>query len=964
MIDSRGPARPTAPPEEVIAALAKSFPAERLKTRLIDRYAYSADASFYTLVPKAVVFPESIAEITLLFQLAAAAGTSLTFRTGGTSLSGQTVTDGIMVDVSKHWPMVKVEEEGAKVRVQPGVTGAVVNHVLRAYGRKIGPDPASINAAMIGGILSNNSSGMCCGVTDNSYHTLLYIRFVLADGSEFNTEVPGDYVRFERERPDLYEGITALRQRVLTDIALVTKIKEKYRIKNTVGYGMNAFIDYEHPLDILAHLLIGAEGTLAFIAEAVLKTIPDKPLKSAGLLYFDSPKSACDAVPALRDTGAEALEFMDRAALRSIEHLPIAPSFLRELPDGVSCLLCEYQAETREALNEKLALAETVVGKLPLVRPAVFTSDEKIRGDFWKIRKGMYPSVAAVRDKGTSVMLEDIAVPPERLGDAIVALQELFRQFAYHNAIVFGHAKDGNLHFVVSQAVTTREEIDLFGAFNDALADLVIGRLGGALKAEHGTGRQIAPYVEAEWGSAGYSVMKDLKSLVDPKNIVNPGVILTADKRSHLQNLKSLPVVEEEVDKCVECGYCEGSCPSRDFTLTPRQRIVLRRSLARLRAEGKTTVHDELLKDYQFDGMDTCAVDGMCATNCPVDINTGELIKRLRRESHSPSANRTALRIARSFASVERALKAGLWIGNRVNKVLGAMAMTRLTAGIRRIIPAFPLWTAELTGPVKVNPASARAKAIKPGAVPAAATTYAVYFPTCITRLMGADQSEAASIVDIFKRLTSRAGITLIIPEKVTGICCGQSFSSKGFAEAHSYTVNRTIEKLWDWAREGTVPVVVDITSCSHSLHTCRSYLTKENQVKFDRLTILDSLEFAVDILVPRLDIKKKAGKAVFHPVCSLHKMGTAKKLEKLAAATVEEPVIPFTAGCCGMAGDRGFYYPGLTAAAGKAEGAEAAAAGACGHYSTGKTCEMALSAVSGRQYRSILYLLDEVSAG
>ncbi len=960
--------------DSLVTELARHFPAERLKTGLIDRHAYSADASFYTLVPKAVVFPQSIDEIKLLFRLAAASGTSLTFRTAGTSLSGQSVTDGILVDVSKHWPMVKVEEDGSRVRVQPGVTGAVVNHVLSRYGRKIGPDPASINAAMMGGILSNNSSGMCCGVVDNSYHTLLHLRFVLADGSVFDTEDPADYARFEQGRPDLFSGIAALRRRVMEDAALLSRIKEKYKIKNTVGYGINAFVDYEHPLDILAHLLIGAEGTLGFIAEAVLRTIPDKPLKSAALLFFDSPKSACDAVPALRDTGPEALEFMDRAALRSIEHLAIAPPFFRELPGEASCLLCEYQAESLRELEEKLVLAQQCIAGLPLVRAASFTSDEKVRGDYWKLRKGMYPSVAAVREKGTSVMLEDVAVPPERLGDAIVALQELFRRFSYDNAIVFGHAKDGNLHFVVSQSVATPEEIRFFGDFNDALAELVIGQLGGALKAEHGTGRQIAPYVETEWGTAAYAVMKELKAIVDPGNIVNPGVIFSAGRDSHLQHLKSLPVVEEEVDKCVECGYCEGSCPSRNFTLTPRQRIVLRRSLARLKEKDETAVYEEILKDYKFDGMDTCAVDGMCATNCPVDINTGEMIKRLRRENHSPAANRMALRVAKSFATVEWMVKFGLRIGKGVNSLLGAKAMTRLTSGMRKVFPAFPLWTAELTGPVKVvrEPAADQDSPAALGAAPEHTPTAlgtapahsptAVYFPACITRMMGADVTGGDTIVDVFLRLARRAEIQLLIPSSMTGVCCGQAFSSKGFSDAYKWTVNETVQKLWAWTNEGRLPVVLDISSCSHSLHTCRPYLTEENQARFDQLRIMDSLEFAVDVLATRLNISKKRGKAVFHPVCSLHKMGMYKKLVQLGTLTVEEAVIPFSSGCCGMAGDRGFYYPGLTAAAGKAEGAEAAAADADGYYSTGKTCEMALSAVSGKAYRSILYLLDEVS--
>jgi len=937
--------------DPVVEALANHFPPERLKSRLIELYAYSSDASFYTLVPRAVVIPINIEEISLLFRLARELQVSITFRTAGTSLSGQTVTDGILVDVSKHWGLVKVEDNGAHVRVQPGVTGAVVNHQLRKYGRKIGPDPASIQSAMMGGILSNNSSGMCCGVVDNSYHTLANIKFMMPNGLIFDTGSAEDYRRFEQEAGELCQGLGRLRRRVMENAELVFRIREKYKRKNTVGYGLNAFVDFEHPLDILSHLLIGGEGTLGFIAEAVLRTIPDKPFKSAALLFFESPRSACDAIPVLKDSGAEALEFMDRAALRSIEHLASAPAFLKALPERASCILCEYQADSREGLESLLDDAVRQLAALPLISQTVFTSDEKERGNYWKLRKGMYPSVAAVRAKGTSVMLEDIAVPLERLGETIELLQQLFQRFNYAHAIVFGHAKDGNLHFVVSQAVATAEDIVLFGAFNDALAELIIHRCQGALKAEHGTGRQVAPYVEDEWGSEAYQVMKELKALVDPDNIVNPGVILNEDKHCHLKNLKSLPVVEEEVDKCVECGYCELSCPSRNFTLTPRQRIVLRRSLARLKEAGDDQTYSVLLKDYQYDGMDTCAVDGMCATNCPVDINTGELIKRLRRENHSRGANFLAVQAARRFRLVEWVVKAGLRGGHLVNTLFGAKAMTKITAGVRRLAPSFPLWISEMTGPVAVP-------AHRP------AVSGAVYFPTCLTRMMGKDKEGKASIAEVLLRLSDRAGVGLVIPSGVSGSCCGQAFSSKGFADAYRLTVNKTMAALWEWSQQGSLPVVIDISSCSHSLHTCRPYLTPDNQVRFDKMKLMDSLEFAVDVLLPRLSIRKKTGKAVFHPVCSLHKMGLYKKLEELGSRTVEEPVIPFTAGCCGMAGDRGFYYPGLIASACKDESIEAAAQTASGYYSTGRTCEMALSETSGKTYRSILYLLDEVSDG
>jgi len=935
--------------KQIQQALAAQFPADRLKTRPIDLHAYSSDASFYTLVPQAIVFPVNIEEVQSLFKLAKQYQTSLTFRTGGTSLSGQSVTEGILVDLSRNWPLIKAEMQGNAVRVQPGITGSRVNYFLKQYKKKIGPDPASITAAMMGGILSNNSSGMCCGVVNNSYHTLKHVKFVLPNGEVFDTENADDYKRFETTQPQLAAGIAKLAQRIKDNQALTTKIRDKYKLKNTVGYSINAFLDYEHPLDILAHLLIGAEGTLAFIAEAVLNTIPDKPYKSTGLLFFASPAAACNAIPALKESDAEALEFMDRAAISSIEDLAGAPAFLKTLPENSAGILCEYQSDTEAGLQEKLRQATGYIDALPVTYKSEFTTDEYIQASYWKLRKGMYPSVAAVRQKGTSAMLEDIAVPIHHLGNCIVDLQQLFIKYKYYDAIVFGHAKEGNLHFLVSQSINTPEEVAAFGAFNDELAELVIKRYDGALKAEHGTGRQIAPYVEIEWGSEGYAIMKELKALVDPDNILNPGVIINPDSHCHLKNLKSMPVVEEEVDKCVECGYCENRCPSRHFTLTPRQRIVLRRSMSRLQKAGDTATYKSILKDYAYDGLDTCAVDGMCATDCPVAINTGELVKRLRKENHSKTGNAIAMQVAKNFGLVERLIKTGLHSGRLVNRVLGKKAMFKLTSGVRKIAPAFPLWPEQLTAPVTVKPQMLEQADV-------------VYFVSCISRTMGRDIEKKESIVDVCRRLAEKANVRLMIPSNLTGTCCAQPFSSKGYTPAYQFFVNKTIDTLWAWSKEGKLPIVLDITSCTHSLQTCRPHLTLENQQRFDRLKIIDSLQFATDILLPRLTITKKKSKAVFHPVCSLHKMNLNKNLLQLAAQTVDDPVIPSTAGCCGMAGDRGFYYPGLTAAATRAEVEEVNNAHCNDCYSTAKTCEMALAESSGKNYRSVLYLLDEVT--
>ena len=927
--------------------LQQILPSNKIKATLIDRYAFAGDAGFYYLLPQAIVQPDSLEEIKKLFFFAKQHNIPLTFRAAGTSLSGQSITDGILVDLSRNWKKITPLEEGNFVQVQPAAIGAHVNHALKVHGKKIGPDPASISAAMMGGILSNNSSGMCCGVQHNSYHTLQSIHFVLPNGNDYNTADKDAYTRFEQDDRQIFDEIKRLKKTVLENEGLTRKISYKYKIKNTVGYSINAFVDFQHPLDVLAHLLIGGEGTLAFIASAVLETIPDKPYKITGLLFFGSPVIAADNIPALKATAADALELMDRSALRSVEHQSYCPEIIKTLPENTTAILCEYQGSTAAELQLKFDAAQVILSKLNILAKVAFTTVPGEQAHLWKLRKGMYPSVAAVREKGTTAMLEDVAVPLENLGYAVTDLHLLFRKYGYSNAIIFGHAKDGNLHFLITQPVNTVEQVEVFQRFNDELAKLIIEKYNGSLKAEHGTGRQIAPYVKDEWGEEAFAIMQSLKELVDPDGILNPGVIINHDPHCHLKNLKTMPVVEAEVDKCVECGYCENRCPSRDYTTTPRQRIQIRRALQRLKLANNMADFNTLSQQFQFAGMDTCAVDGICAIDCPVDINTGELIKRLRRENHSTQANKIALTVAKNFALAERLVKLVLHTGNAINKIAGSNGMHFFTKSIKKMVPAFPLWSKSISKPVAIVSNEINNATF-------------VYFPTCITRMMGADKENKSSINEVIKSLCDKAGLQLFIAGNTTGVCCGQLFSSKGFAPAYNYTINKTVELLWQQTQKGKLPVLVDVTSCTLSLQHALPYLSEVNKTYFNQLHFIDSIDFVADYLLPRLEIKNKKESIVFHPVCSLYKMNLLSKLQAIGKACAIDAVIPFTSGCCGMAGDRGFYYPQLTNCATKSEANEVITKTYDGYYSSGKTCEMAMFDATGKNYQSVFYLLDE----
>ncbi len=934
--------------QNIAVELRKYFSDNKLKLSLTDRYAFAGDAGFYYLLPQAIVQPDSVEDIQQLFIFAKTYTVPLTFRTGGTSLSGQSISDGILVDLSKHWKKIVPLNKGLRIKVEPAAIGAHVNHQLKPYSTKIGPDPASITAAMMGGILSNNSSGMCCGVSHNSYHTLQSIKFVLPNGHIYDSSLPEDYDRFLTQELEIAKGIQLLKQTVVENKSLVEKIKSKYLIKNTVGYSINAFIDFEHPLDILAHLLIGAEGTLAFIAEAVLNTIPDKQFKSTGILFFENPVVAAEVVPSLKATGADALELMDRPALHSIEDMEICPKMIKDLPPNATAILCEYQGTNPLELSIKLENAFLTIETLPFIASLPFTQEPNEQAHLWKLRKGLYPSVAAVRAKGTTAMLEDVAVPLERLGSAIIDLQALFKKYNYKDAIIFGHAKEGNIHFLITQPVNTKADISVFEAFNKDLANMIIHTYKGSLKAEHGTGRQIAPFVKDEWGEAAYTVMQDLKKLIDPAQLLNPGVVINNDPECHLKNLKTMPIVEEEVDKCVECGYCENRCPSREYTLTPRQRIQIRRSLQRLKTSGNKLEFDLLNKEFQFSGMDTCAVDGMCSIDCPVSINTGELIKRLRRENHSLMANQIAFQVAKNFGMVEKMLTLGIHSGNLINAITGKNGMRNLTSGVKKVLPGFPLWTNAISKPIHITSVKSEIPDV-------------VYFPSCITRMMGADSKDLMSINEVIQSLCTKAGLAIKIADHTTGVCCGQIFSSKGFIPAYAHTANATIEKLWNWTNAGTAPVLMDVTSCTYSLQNAESYLTEENKQKLKQLKIIDSIDFASDYLLPKLKIGEKKNCIVFHPVCTTLKMNLIQKLQNIGNACAMEAVIPFLSGCCGMAGDRGFFFPQLTASATKAEASEVKIKKYDGYYSSGKTCEMALTEATGENYQSIFYLLREV---
>ena len=888
----------------MIHELESAIGAERVSTTLIDRLAYAHDASFYRLVPLAVVRPSSHDHIQKILSWCALTSTSCTFRTGGTSISGQAVTDGIIVDLTRDWCGVSIGADGASVTMQPGITGARVNAMLARYGRKIGPDPASLIAAMIGGIVANNSSGMCCGTAQNSYHTLAGMTYMLANGVMVDTRKPDADEMLQKHAPEIYDGIAHLRDEVRSNDELVATIRRKYRIKNTIGYSLNAFLDEDAPSQIIAKLLVGSEGTLGFIADVTLNTVVDAAEKHTAFIVYNTLDEACIDVAYWRDAGAAAIEILDDASLRSFAHLPTTPDEFRITTAGAAALLVEFH-------NCKPPAAE---------RPHIlWRTNPSEQRTLWKLRKGLAPTIGAMRASGQTMLNEDVAVPVEHLASLVKDLQQAFADFGYHDGIVFGHAKDGNIHFIMNQSLNEQSEVDRYSAFMDRIVTIVIDRYHGSLKAEHGTGRNMAPFVAHEWGEGAYGVMQRIKKLLDPNDILNRGVLMNDDHSVHTSNLKPVPAFagdeEQQTNLCIECGFCEHVCPTRSHSLTPRQRIILQREMVMASTEAERA---QIQREYERDGAETCAVDSFCSAVCPVGIDTGAMVKRQRARKNK-SARAPASIVARNMHHLRRLMR--------------GMLLLRIT----RLAPGGHL----LAGITVPRALPQRQPHEQPDVL---------YVPTCVSTWV--QHGTAPSLQEHIIRLADKAGLHLNILASTRG-CCGQPLASHGQPEAANETMNFLLHDIEQALGGHDIPVFVDTSTCASALIKA----ARERGIR-----IIDQVGYA-EMILDRIDIAPTDTPIVLHPGCGSTKMGTTERFEALARRISRNVFVPPSATCCGMAGSNGLLNPSIVQSALTAEKREAQAAIADTALTVGVSCnamcEAALTSTLGIEYKGLVEILS-----
>lgn len=913
--------------------IGKIIDSKRILTNEVYTLAWGTDAGFYRLIPKIVVKAANEAQVSMMLKEAHSLGLPVTFRAAGTSLSGQAISDSILIVAGKDWENYTVSEDASTITMQPGIVGGRVNEILKPYGRIFAPDPASKNSAMVGGIVINNASGMNCGTHANSDREIISARIVLADGTVLDTASEESKAEFHRTHTDFVQRIVALHDKIRDNEVLTKRIKYKYSIKNVTGLNILPFVVYDDPFDIITHLLVGSEGTLAFLSEVTMKTEHLYPHSASAMLYFDDIREACNAVIAMKKCGkVQSAELLDKKSLSSVNDTT---------GEGLTAILTETKADSKEELQKNIEDITNVLSDFKLYKPAEFTDNPAEYSKYWAMRSGIFPSVGGTRRPGTTVLIEDVAFHIENLPDATADLQEMLERHGYDDACIYGHVLEGNYHFIIAQAFDAQKDIDQYRNLMKEVEYLVVDKYDGSLKAEHGTGRNMAPFVEKEWGEEAFAVMREVKAIFDPDNILNPGVIFNDDPECFIKNIKPLPLANPIIDKCIECGFCEVNCTSCGFTLSSRQRIVIAREMARLEATGENPERLKTLqKEFYYPGNVTCAGDGLCSTSCPMKINTGDLIHLFREAQFPPQS--TGYKIgafaANNLPTVKSGLRVMLSTASLAQDIIGGKATDSIGKAFHKL--GLPLWTQALP------------KAYYHHKIPnISGEKKVVYFPSCINQTMGAGHKPKSQspLIDTVVELFNKAGYEVIFPKNMNSLCCGLTWESKGMPDIADNKSEQLEKALIEASNNGVYPVVCDQSPCMHRM---------KNTIKGVKLYEL--LEFVYDFLTPYLTFKPTDESVALHITCSSKKMNLTGKITELAKMCSSNVLVPEGVGCCGFAGDKGFTHPELNEWSLRKLRGQVETAKSTRGFSNSRTCEIGLTTNSGIPYQSLVYLINE----
>ena len=1028
--------------ESFLAEIGQVIPSDRIYTDELRTLGWGTDASFYRQIPKVVIRSDGEEEISKIVKVCKKHKVPFTFRAAGTSLSGQSCTDSVLIVAGKHWERFTLSPDGESIKLQPGIVGARVNEILKPYGRVFPPDPASIGSAMVGGIVINNASGMNCGVHANSDRMMISARIILTDGTVLDTGDEKSKEAFRQSHPEFIKKIEELRDKVRADEELASRIRTKYSIKNVTGLNLRPLIAYDDPFDIIAHSMVGSEGTLAFLSEVTMKTLHDYPYKASAMVYFMTMKESCEAVVAMKKLKAgdedlkmsaenlmvKSAEMLDYMSLNSVDD-PVFLQYKKDVDAGkiegvapgdyhnLTAILTETKGITHEQLLDKIAKIKECLGQFRLYIPAEFTEDPKVYGKYWAIRSGIFPSVGGTRPIGTSCLIEDVAFPIESLPEATVKLQKLIADHGYSDACIYGHAFEGNYHFILNQSFKSKSEVDRYAEMMRDVARLVVEEYDGSLKAEHGTGRNMAPFVRYEWRDKAYETMKELKAIFDPDGLLNQGVIFNDDPECFIKCLKPLPVLDYHFDevpdgghylmdpslstaketieqvkranKCIECGFCEVNCMSCGLTLSSRMRIAVQREIRELEATGQDPERAARLRQqYKYYGDQTCATDGLCSTSCPMKINTGELTHLIRQldMNKNPMGYKVGEFAANHMAGIKSGLRVVLDVAHLAHITLGPTLMTHICRTMNKM--GMPLWTTAMPKKKRQPKKSDLTQFI----INSIDHSTLNIDHSAAQKEPPANNGQRSMVNGQSSMVNGQRSMVNGQRPKVVYFpsCINQTMGLSKEAPVKHALVDEVIQLMAKAGYEVIFPEGMEKMCCgqiweskgmldiadrkSAELEAALWKASEEGKYPvlcaqspclhrmrkvMHKMKLYEPAEFIMTYLVDRLDFHPTDKHIALHLTCSTRQMGVDKDMIALAKLCSTNVFLPEGVGCCGFAGDRGFTFPEMNKYALRKLRPQIEANKIEVGYSNSRTCEIGLEANTGIPYMSIVYLVN-----
>ncbi|HSE70380.1 MAG TPA: FAD-binding and (Fe-S)-binding domain-containing protein [Nocardioidaceae bacterium] len=880
----------TAPAE--LAGLLRRAGVAEVDDSTLARAMYATDASLYRVVPSVVVRPRDVGELLATVAVARESGTPLTMRGAGTSIAGNAVGSGIVVDTARHLNRVlSLDPESRTAVVQPGTVHATLQQQARRHALRFGPDPSTHTRCTVGGMIGNNA----CGSRALGY------------GRTVDNVSALDVVTGAGERLTLGPGVplpASLEQVVRGGLATVRTEFGRFD-RQVSGYAMEHLLPENGAR--LDRFLVGSEGTLAVVLQATVDLVADAPYRALAVLGYPSMADAADAVPGLLHHPLVACEGLDERIVEVVR-VRRGAATVPDLPAGRGWLFAEVTGSTEaEAQARALAVARDAGVPHRVVTEVV----EQLA--LWRIREDGAGLAARSLDRPAHAGWEDAAVPPDRLGGYLRAFDELLGEHGY-SGVPYGHFGDGCVHVRIDFGLSSRDGRVGFRAFMEQAAALVVS-FGGTLSGEHGDGRARSELLGAMYSPAALDLFSRVKGVLDPDDLLNPGVLVAPrpfdadlrlaaplrEPRTALRLVHDHGSLVEAVHRCTGVGKCiadnTGSggvmCPSY---LATREEKDSTRGRARVLQE---MVNGELVRDgwrspAVHEALDLCLACKGCATDCPTGIDMAtykaEALHQRYRRRVRPRSHYALGRLPR-WARLAQPVAP---LANRLLRTASVQRLAKSAAGVdrRRGLPAF-------ADRSFTRSAGADRRGHHAPDVVVWADSFTEHFAT----------GPGLAAVELLESLGLRVGV---VGERS---CCALTWVSTGQLDAARRILSRTVETLHGYVARG-VPVLGLEPSCLATLRSDAVELLDDPraaEVAAGVHTLAELLETVPGYAPPDLTGTAVVAQPHCHHSSVIGWEADARLLAR-AGATVTR-----VGGCCGLAGnfgvEQGHYEVSVTIA-------------------------------------------------